>query len=209
MILAARYRELMDQIQVTDEMRGRILRRLREVEPVAGGRARHNTVRWLSLAACAVLLLAGALAAPRWLAPPTQPSPSQVLVQPGIVTCADAAQLSEAVGFPVEDLAALPFSVSQTTYTAYQGQMAQITYEGEENSAVFRKSQGDEDNSGDYTTYEEEQTLETGGMTVTIKGQGDLFCLALWEDGTYSYSLRLSQGMDSGVWSQLLETLEE
>ena len=207
MILAARYRELMDQIQVTDEMRGRILRHLREVEPVAGGRAGHNAVRWLSLAACAALLLAGALAAPRWLAPSTQPSPSQVLVQPGIVTCADADQLSEAVGFPVEDLAVLPFPVSQTTYTAYQGQLAQITYEGEENSAVLRKSQGDEDNSGDYTVYGAEVSLEVGAITATLKGEGDLFCLALWSDGTYSYSLRLSQGMDSGAWSQLLETL--
>lgn len=207
MILTVRYRELMAQIQVTDEMRGRILSHLREIEPGAGRRARRSAARWISLAACAVLLLAGTLV-PRWLAPVDRPAPSQVLGLPGMTDCADAAALSEAVGFPVEAPAWLPFPVLQTTYTAYPGQLAEITCGGTEDCAVFRKSPGDGDNSGDYTVYTAEQTLEAGGLAVTLKGEGERFYLALWSDGSYSYSLRLSRGADSAVWSQLLERLE-
>lgn len=207
MILMGRYCEVMEQIQVTGEMREHILGHLRTLETTASAQPHRSTVRWLSLAACAVLLLVGSLAVPRWFSSSPHPSPSQMLVQPGIVTCADALELSEAVGFPVEEVPQLPFSVYQTTYTAYSGQLAQITYEGEENSAVFRKSQGEQDNSGDYTAYGEELTMEIGEVSATLKGEGDRFCLALWSDGTYSYSLRLSQGIDGEVWRQLLTIL--
>ena len=61
-------------------------------------------------------------------------------------------ELEKFVGFPVEELATLPFSATSTTYTAYGTELAEISYKNKEKNATFRKSIGAYDNSGNYTT---------------------------------------------------------
>ena len=39
---------------------------------------------------------------------------------------------------------------------------------------------------------------------VTLKGQDQRYTLALWTDGTYTYSLRLSTGLSADEWQALL-----
>ena len=38
----------------------------------------------------------------------------------------------------------------------------------------------------------------------TLKGQDQSYTLALWTDGTYTYSLRLSSGLSADAWQALL-----
>jgi hypothetical protein len=64
-----------------------------------------------------------------------------------------------------------------------------------------------EDPSGDYTQYEEEQALSINGTSVALKGENGRYALALWQKGTYGYSLRLTEGIDLEAWEQLLRTL--
>lgn len=39
----------------------------------------------------------------------------------------------------------------------------------------------------------------------TLKGQDQRYTLALWTDGTYTYSLRLSSGLSADAWQALLD----
>ncbi|HAY64315.1 MAG TPA: DUF4367 domain-containing protein, partial [Ruminococcaceae bacterium] len=48
------------------------------------------------------------------------------------------------------------------------------------------KSPGTEDNSGDYTVYAQEETLEISGNAVTLKGNDGAYSLAVWTDGSYA-----------------------
>lgn len=59
----------------------------------------------------------------------------------------------------------------------------------EQNSVTYRQSLGTEDNSGDVTAYEKEISVTIDGCSVTLKGDGQQFFLAVWSDGTYSYSI--------------------
>ena len=69
--------------------------------------------------------------------------------------------------------------------------------QGEEPKEIrIRKAITDkEDMSGDYRSYEKEETITAGNKTVTARINGDLIYVAIWRDGEYAYSLRDSQGL--------------
>lgn len=207
MTLGRSYDELMSRIQVTDAMRARVLHRLEQEAPSASrSRSRSRLRPALAAAACLAVLIAGASVLPRMYTPTPLPTPSGPLtVVPGFQDVSSAAELAETVGFAVSDLQGLPFLVERSTYTAYDDTMAQIRCEGGDQWALFRKSAGMEDNSGDYTAYAAQLSYDLDGLAVTLKGDTqDSYLLAVWTDGTYSYSLKLSSPLSQTQWDDLI-----
>lgn len=208
MILRQAYREVMDHIAVTEDMRERVLQHIRTMDlPAAKDRARTVWTRRLAAAACFAVLVVGAVTLPQIHTPSQGENPPEV--EHGVWNRTQAAsleELSQVVGFAVEGLETLPFPVVETSYTAYGKEMAEVTYTGETQSLVYRKTAGSTDPSGDYTAYSHVLVLELETGTVTLKGEEGSYCLALWEDGTYSYSARTSQGYSQDQWVQLLES---
>lgn len=202
------YREAMDHVAVTGEMRERVLRHIRAMDlPAAKASTRRVWTRRLAAAACFAVLVAGAAALPRIHTPSQGENPPGV--EHGVWNRTQAAsleELSQVVGFGVEGLETLPFPVVETSYTAYGKEMAEVTYTGETQSLVYRKATGSGDPSGDYTAYSHVLVLELETGTVTLKGEEGSYCLALWEDGSYSYSARTSEGYSQDQWAQLLES---
>lgn len=192
------YREIMERVQVTPEMRRRVLERVAEEAPLAAPKSARPLRRYAPLAACLALLLAGGLLLPQALERGReQPS---VLTVPSITETSSLQALSALVGFEVAEEFSLPFPVEETTYCSYWNELAQVTYRGGAYTAVYRQSLGTGDNSGDYSTYGAVQDLSLSGRTVTLKGDGETCALALWTDGTYAYSLSLSPGVEEDVW---------
>lgn len=202
------YRELMEQVNLTPEARERILTNVQQADlssqpekVVPFSRRRQTWRRWASLAACLVVVVAVLVAVPLLREQPEQTPPVQALPPFRQVDSLDA--LSEAVGFPVTEVSKLPFDPVSTTYTAYDEGLAEITYTGSGGqTATYRQSCGSEDNSGDYNLYPDTQTLPD--QNATLKGQDGLYTLALWTDGTYTYSLHLSSGLSADAWQALL-----
>ena len=103
------------------------------------------------------------------------------------------------------EAAELPFDVEETTYTSYWGELAEIFYAGGGQIADLRTSAGTEDNSGDYTDYPAVTELTVGTVTAELRGEAaERYTLAVWTDGQYAYSLRLSDGQSTEVWQRLL-----
>lgn len=202
------YRELMEQVNLTPEARERILTNVQQADlspqpekVVPFPRRRQTWRRWASLAACLVVVVAALFAVPLLREQPDTAPPVQVLPPFRQVDSLDA--LSEAVGFPVTEVSKLPFDPVNTTYTAYDEGLAEITYTGSGGqTATYRQSCGSEDNSGDYNLYPDTQALPE--QNATLKGQDGLYTLALWTDGTYTYSLNLSSGLSADAWQALL-----
>ena len=64
------------------------------------------------------------------------------------------------MGFSVEEAEHLPFAPQEVLYTAFDSGLAQVEYRGENGqTALLRKSQGPEDNSGDFNQYPDVKTL--------------------------------------------------
>lgn len=210
--MTSRYHELMDKIEVTDAMRARILSRLDEAADPPTPAAPPKVVplaavrRYLAVAACLAVVLVGALTLPRWLDRPEDPP---TLATNEMLELSDAAALSQAVGFDVQDVdACLPFPAESAVYLSYWGEMAEIQYEGEGQSAAFRKSVGTQDNSGDFTDYAQQTECAAGSITATLKGN-DGYTLAVWTDGVYAFSLRLSMPQSAEQWDAILSALSE
>ena len=95
-------------------------------------------------------------------------------------------------------------SVLNAAYAGYDEGTAEIPSPGRDTqTATYRQSLGTADNSGDYTLYEDTQVVPENNAT--LKGQGQSYTLALWTDGTYTYSLRLSSALSADAWQALLD----
>lgn len=213
------YHEIMERVEVTEEMRTRILGKIKSNENSSSSKNSPlskpglekfwllRTRRALPAAACFLLFILSAIFLPQLMAP-KQSGPSDELlgaVGSGITECASAAELSQKLGFPVSDLHGLPFEPETVSYDAYSYGMAQITYEAaSEESLTFRKSQENGDNSGDYSLYDVTLQIDINGSTVTLKGDGTRYFLAVWQADGYSYSLSSHKGMTEEMFLEII-----
>lgn len=206
MTLEKAYREIMDRVVLSEATEARLLQTLRTAQLQTGTTTRFPRYHRLAVAACVALLLAGAVVLLGERGEKESPSG----VQSGLWDRTEAAscqELSQLVGFPVETLGAVPFEVTDVRYTAYGGGLAEIAYSGEEQNLVFRKAMGQTDPSGDYTAYAVQTTVDVDGSTVTLNGAEDGYCLAVWQDGTYSWSIRSTMVYSTDVWTEILESV--
>lgn len=208
MILTEAYKEAMDHIAVTADMRSRILNNIQSSDLKAAKIRSHSIpVRHWAAAACFAVLIAGTIVFSNFLGP-IQAEPLSG-IQNGILDRTEVSsrsELSQAVGFEVEDLKNLPFEVTETFYTAYGDEMAEVKYVGETQSLIFRKAIGTTDPSGDYTAYSDTLILEFGNRCVTLQGESGMYCLATWQDESYSYSIRSSTTFSDTEWTQILNS---
>lgn len=202
-----KYDEAMEKLEVTPEMRARILKNIEEqaAQPV---KKSNPLRRFAALAACLAILLAGAAALPRLISNPAREEESETMIANGMVEVSSSDELSKAVGFPVKSAQTLPFFPQSILYTSYWGEMAQVDYANGGSSACFRQSLGEEDNSGDWNEYPAQEALSVKDLSVTLKGEPDSYTLAIWCDGTYSYSLSLSAGQPASVWQAIIEGVQ-
>ena len=198
-----KYDEVMEKLEVTPEMRARILQNV-ETQMAEPRKKPNRLRRFAALAACLAILLVGAMALPKFISSPV-PEESETMVANGMVEVTSKEELSEAVGFPVKSAQSLPFFPQSIYYTSYWGEMAQIDYANGGSMACFRQSLGEEDNSGDWSEYPAQKSLTVNGCAVTLKGERDSYTLGIWSDGTYSYSLSLSAGQPASVWESIVE----
>ncbi|MGI6028375.1 MAG: hypothetical protein ACOX81_03060 [Candidatus Heteroscillospira sp.] len=202
-----KYDEIMEKIEVTPEMRQRILNNIQDMDLSEKKPAKViRFPRWrqlTTLAACFALLLVGALTLPNYLT--QDPLPTEMVGNPleDIVEVASVQELGQAVGFDVAEVEGLPFTPEETTYFSYWNSMAEITYSGEGQSATYRKAPGAADVSGDSNDYPAETSVRVNDVSVALKGYEN-YTLATWTDGNYSYSLTLSSGKTDAEWQTIL-----
>ncbi len=199
-----KYQQALEPIRVTPEIRERVLETVTRRVLYGSARKSISFRRYGALAACLAVLLLGVLVVPKLTEITTEPP-----VQGGSpltdVTSLEA--LEAAVGFPIKTPHELPFTPSETTYTYIDTGLAQVLYVDGEQSACWRQSLGSEDVSGDYNVYDAQTILEWNGQKVMLKGYGDSYALAVWNDGTCSYALSLSEQQGSETWESILNSI--
>ena len=112
-------------------------------------------------------------------------------------------------GFSIQ----VPEKIGGVSATAFrnsgQEMLEVIYYNGEQEVARIRKGTGMEDISGDYTKYSDVKTEKIGDWDVTLKGNDGKVVLAVWNDGTYSYSISLDeQGVSLDEMTALVEAVK-
>ena len=183
----------MENIEVTEEMQKRILNNVSNKSKLKKSKVVQfpNIKKIAMLVACCVIFVVGSVALPEILKTNTPP-PVQVV--PDIKTFASKTELEKAVGFECQE-PQTGFDITKTTYTAYWGKLAEINYRGENNSLNYRKSEGKDDNSGDYNKYNYTDTLNVDNISVLAKGQSEnSISIISWVNDNYSYSIYFENG---------------
>ena len=197
----AKYNEIMGKIEITDEMRSRILKNVED--HFAGKKGYRKKIWYPALGGVAVAAMLMLIIRP-WQGsntplgqnPPITCKQRPLVQQGGFgEEYPSAEELSKAVGFDMFELNNLPFKAKETNYIAIDKDFAEINYSGEENSLTYRKSVGTEDNSGDYNVYDYSGEIEINKIKVTVKGEAESLKLAFWTDGKYSYSISLDKAV--------------
>lgn len=208
MILTERYKEAMNRIAVTEDMRSRILNNIKNLDfPTRKAKSHPLPVRYMTMVAYFALFIVGTIGPPNFLG--SLPSKDPTYVQSGVLERTEVSSLSElsqAVGFQVDTLKNLPFDIEEIVYTVYGTEMAEIKYVGAIQSLVFCKAIGAADPSGDYS-YPDTVILGFSHGSATLKGESGLYCLATWQDDTYSYSIRISDALSDIEWMHIFDSL--
>ena len=205
----------MEHIQLSSEARERILSNVSiAMEEKDAGEKNEKIVRfpgWKrlgALAACFVAFLIGAFVVNY---KPVQVIPDNgvpLVVSPvGMEEYASAAELSDAVGFPLEDVSAIPFDMNNFRYEKLPDNLAQETAQYGDCEITFRKAAGDADISGDYNVYAVTKAVTIDGVAVTLKGSEEQFTLAAWKKEGYSYSLDMKPPAPEGDMIAVVESL--
>lgn len=206
--MGKKYDEVMEHIEVTPEMRRRILRNIQQADLTKEKPTKVvKFPLWKQLttiAACLMVVLTGILAVPRLFNPGADDPYIDLNPAADIVELETVEALSEEVGFPVNEMSNLPFEIENAAYIAYWNEVAEITYTGDGQTAVYRKGAGSNDISGDYNIYNSEIKMRVNNYDVTLKGNDNVYSLAIWTDGDYAYSLSLSDGRAEPEWKIIL-----
>lgn len=118
-----------------------------------------------------------------------------------------ASELSLKAGFEINDIKYIPFKINEVTYSLYFGNLAQIEYIGTDNKLLLRKSYENIDNSGDYTEYPEVIIKEINNISITLKGENNLYNLVTWNINGYSYSLNFEKALEFDVIISIIENI--
>ena len=213
----SKYNEIMDKIEITDEIRRKILDNVEKECSNADNVIRfpsRNKKKYASLvgiaAVAAVCIIAGKGIIGNTPTVPDNPD-GDVMIQ-GPVEAGSAQELSNNVGFDVEDVPVLFNSATDVHYTAI-GDIAQIVYTTADNEVTWRKVPGSDDISGDYNTYATIVEKEIDGINMTIKGNEyennvDKFFNVTWTKDGYSYSLSFENGVDMAEIEEIINSIE-
>lgn len=87
-------------------------------------------------------------------------------------------------------------------------EMIQVDYTFGEEEVLIRKAASKNDPSGDYNAYNKEENVNVGDLSVTMKGNEDRMNLAVWSDGTYSYSVYASAGMSQDMLAEIVAQVQ-
>lgn len=211
MTLPSKYNRIMDRVEVTPEMKARLMANLAKPSLSEPARSRlrnrlSESRRFLYAVACLFIFAGGAFVAYNSLVQDEESKPPVEVVN-GNEEFASLGELSAYLGFDVKEVTALPFVPTDTLYVSIAGKTAEIRYTAGERRLDLRMSRGSEDNSGDYEDYPNVAALRSSGHKVTIKGDANGFKLALWEDGDFAYSIRSDEALSKQQMSDLVNSV--
>ncbi len=204
----AKYNDVMEHIRVTDEMQHRVLSRIRYH---LNRKARQKRVLWTSLTGMVAVAVIILFIVQPWDMRRHNPSdldqPQGVAVTHGRVEYASLSELSDTIGFDMPNIEDQVQVGMPITYSSINHTVAQMEFMYENQSVIYRKSEGKEDNSGDYNGYTRKEEWTINNTTVNVKGENGRVFLVLWTDETYSHSVRCVNGLNNEDMLNLLNVL--
>lgn len=117
------------------------------------------------------------------------------VLAPGVEENADIDSIRREVGYDFALPDYMPSGYEFDSASLLFGELVQIVYTDGENKIMYCIEDCDEDISGDYNIYETVETVDMGGIAVTVRENGGKCYSAVWHDGK-AHALWLDEGFD-------------
>ena len=129
------------------------------------------------------------------------------------IECGTLKEASELTGFEVsmpEEIEGYPYQLIQAIKesTVQQFYSDKEMSDPDRNVVLLRKGKGTEDISGDYNTYEKEETVTIQGMEVHLRENGGLVYVATWTQGGYAYAIDADKGLTATETEGLVKNIK-
>lgn len=193
-----RYDKVMKNIEVTQDMRDRILNNINNLDL---DKTSSKIIsfkyykKYLYIAASIVFLFVSSIFLYNTVNSPDMSQLQGDYAKMGIMNHNTISELSEAVGFTIKTMQDVTFEIDTVEYTSYWGELAEVKYKGYYNMAVLRMALGNNDISGDYSEYNTIKNCIINGYNITFKGNNDKYNLAIWQSNGFSYSLQFVESV--------------
>lgn len=132
---------------------------------------------------------------------------NQQLANP-FLPCETMDEAKKAAKFDLECPDRLPGWVEDIRIRAMEETMIEVVYTGKGEELRLRKAVGSGDVSGEYTPFEEVNTVAVENRQVTMKGRDGKVMVANWTDGGYTYAIHTLTGMEQDDLSALIRTVK-
>ena len=87
-------------------------------------------------------------------------------------------------------------------------EMFQLIYANGSDTVTVRKIEGDADISGDYNAYSQERLEVIGDLSVTLRGDADLFKVATWQNKGFSYAVNADEALSLETISAFISAVK-
>lgn len=124
------------------------------------------------------------------------------------VDCKTMEEAQTIAGFETEELGGLPDGYERQAIRAMEGELLELIYRNGEDEIRFRKAKGNQDISGDYNQYEQAKEVSEVDYAVEIKGNDGKYCLAVWENQGFSYSVQLKDAVSEEAIMNVVRSVD-
>ncbi len=122
----------------------------------------------------------------------------------------DATQLL-ATKWEIKEPSALPDGYTKMDYYVYDKDMVEIRYNDDDNQneLYYRTSTRKGDISGNSHQYTEEKSISSENIDkIHVKGSGDLWMVAIWEEDDLSFSITFEKGLTQDELVSMIDSIK-
>ncbi|MEA4972163.1 MAG: DUF4367 domain-containing protein [Candidatus Metalachnospira sp.] len=127
------------------------------------------------------------------------------------IECTTIEDAQKNAGFEITLPKSIPEGFKEEVIQAIKGDLIDVIYKSTDNELRIRKCLGLEDCSGNYFDYKQMVKVKINDEDAILKCKNGKAYVAVWNDGTYSYSISVddqSSGLDQSVMTALMRELQ-
>lgn len=127
------------------------------------------------------------------------------------IDCETLEKAEQLAGFEISLPEKMPEGFTLNAIRVIEKDMIEIDYINGDDKIYIRKAKGNEDISGDYNEYKENNTIEIGKLNVTTRGNDGMIHVATWYDGDFAYAIGANiseKGLDSSVINDMIISIQ-
>lgn len=206
MILKSKYNVSMDKVTMSNELKDKIMTNSYVKKNIKINN--KTAIKCIcSIAACLVFFFIINLHVDKLSIEPPNSSGSQTQVVNPIEDIDSIDALKDKVEYEFKFPDFMPTNYELVSSSVLGGNMINIIFSNENNEIVYRTAPIIEDISGDYNKYDVVSNEKVLNYNVTLKSSNNKYYVASWNDGSLSYSIVSTYGIDKEVMIEIINNI--